>query len=182
MSTPGTLARHVDYRRLAASRAVVEGAVELSTLARVQAEMAVRAKLGENVTVHLEFSEDGQRRVHVAGAIEATLTLECQRCLEPFDNPMSLDVAGIVVGDDEAAANVPRADEPILADGEKLDLHTLVSDELLLAMPSVARCSRPECLSQHEAGATLPDSTKETENFKSKDNPFAVLSELKRDN
>jgi len=182
MNTLGTLARHVDYRRMAAGRASVDGTVELSTLPRVLAETAAEAEHGGVVTTRLEFSEDRQRRVHVAGTIEATLTLECQRCLEPFDELMSLDVAGIVVGDDEAAANVPRADEPILAGDDTLDLHALVSDELLLAMPGVARCRRPECVSRHDAGPTLPDSEAETENFKSKDNPFAMLSQLKRDN
>ncbi|GAB3685920.1 YceD family protein [Salinisphaera aquimarina] len=176
MNTPGTLAHHVDFRRLATQQREIDGELYLSQLPRMIAEMAAGADASGAVRVHLRFSEDGQRRVNVAGSIETTLTLTCQRCLEAFDKHMSVAVAGVVVGDDDAAANVPRADEPILAEGDTLDLHTMVSDELLLALPPVARCGRPDCVSNYEHVAGTPEPAIDDKH----NNPFAVLGQLKR--
>ncbi|MES1925415.1 YceD family protein [Salinisphaera sp. T31B1] len=173
MSTPETLPHRVDYRRLASQRRDVNAGIELARLPRVAGETVAGSDTDRAVAVSLRFTEDSQRRVVVAGSIETTLTLMCQRCLTSFDRPMHLTVAGVVVGDDEAAANVPRADEPILADSDMLDLHALVSDELLLGLPSVARCDRAECVQQYRPRA--PESDRED----AKDNPFAVLSRLK---
>jgi len=176
MSTPGTLAHRVDYRRLATQQGRVSGEIELSRLRRVVAETVAASRAGDSVAVDLEFKEDAQRRVRVEGTIGTTLQLECQRCLKAFDQPMHVEVAGVVVGDDEAAANVPREDEPVMADGDLLDVHTLVADELLLAMPSVARCARSACRAAYVDDETPPRETKEQE----PNNPFAVLSQLKR--
>jgi len=179
MNTPVTLAHHVDYRRLAVAGREVCGEIEISRLPRVVAETAASAGHSGVAAVDLRFNEDRQRRVYVAGQIETTLTLVCQRCLTPFDSPMSVQIAGVVVADDESAASVPREDEPILADGDMLDLHALVADELLLALPSVARCERAACVSQFEHEPS--ESERQTHKPKSRDNPFAVLSQLKRD-
>lgn len=177
MNTPGKLAHHVDYRRLATQQRVIGGDVPLSQLQRVSAELAADADTGAVAKVSLQFSEDAQRRVYVAGTIEAALRLVCQRCLRPFDNPMLIDVAGVVVGDDEAAANVPRADEPILAESDSLDVYALASDELLLALPSVARCDRADCAALYERVEPEPEPAVQDK----PNNPFAALSKLKRD-
>lgn len=178
MSTPGALVRRVDYRRLATQQGRVEGGLELARLGRVAAEMADADHNDRSVAVDLVFSEDAQRRVRVEGRIDATLRLACQRCLRSFDQPMNVAVAGVVVGDDEAAANVPREDEPVLADGDLLDVHGLVADELLLAMPSVARCNAPECVAEFVTDEPPREQTKDDEKTH---NPFAVLNQLKRD-
>lgn len=176
MNEPGALTHRVDYRRLATRQGRVSGDVELSDLPRVMAEMADAACRDKSVAVDLGFDEDAQRRVYVKGTIETTLRLECQRCLRLFDAPMHVDVRGVVVANDDAAANVPREDEPVLADGDMLDLHELVADELLLAMPEVARCSAPECLMQFADNDTPAEKTTD----KKTTNPFAVLDQLKR--
>lgn len=178
MSTPRALVHRVDYRRLATHEGRIEGRLDLARLDRVAAE-TIDVRAGDTpVDVDLVFREDAQRRVHVEGDISATLQLECQRCLNAFDHPMNVDVAGVVVGDDAAAANVPREHEPVLADGDMLDVHALVADELLLALPSVARCSRPECAAQY-VDNDMP--RRDVQNDEERSNPFAVLSQLKRD-
>ncbi|MES1930093.1 hypothetical protein SADO_12598 [Salinisphaera dokdonensis CL-ES53] len=176
MNRLGTLAHRVDYRRLATQQGRASGEIELSRLPRVTAEMAGAARDGDTIAVDLEFKEDAQRRVRVEGTIDTTLLLECQRCLQVFDESMHVDVAGVVVGDDDAAANVPRDDEPVMADGDLLDVHALVADELLLAMPSVARCARPACSAAYVKDEAPRRETKEQE----PNNPFAVLNQLKR--
>lgn len=177
MSEPGTLVHDVDYRRLATQRRQITGTIALARLPRVGAVSACKPAEGDTVAVDLLFFEDAQRRVRVEGRIQTTLRLTCQRCLREYDQPMDAPVAGVVVGDDEAAANVPRADEPVLADGDTLDVHALVSDELLLALPGVERCDRDDCRAQYESA---PEDSDQGDEEKRK-NPFAVLQQLKRD-
>lgn len=177
MSTPGTLVHRIDYRRLATQRHGVEGHVAVSRLPRVAAEWAGDVDDDDRVDVDLLFFEDAQRRVYVEGRIRTALRLTCQRCLRPYEQTLDIPVFAVVVGDDEAAARVPRADEPVVAAGDRLDLYTLVSDELLLAMPSVARCDRGDCRSRFERAPC----SHAPGHAHRQDNPFAVLSQIKRD-
>lgn len=176
MNEPGTLAHHVDYRRLATQRRDVSGAIALGRLPRVAAACARRPGKDEHLEADLRFFEDGQRRVRVEGSIRTTLTLICQRCLRDYVQSMDTPVAGVIVGGDEAAANVPRADEPVLADGDTLDLHALVSDELLLALPNVGRCDRADCRSRYAVEPETPAPEADDRQF-----PFAGLDRLTRD-
>lgn len=180
MSTPELLARRVDYRRLATQNGRVAGTIELARLPRIRAEMADDARDRSPIRVDFRFFEDAQRRVRLEGEVDTTVRLRCQRCLRPFDHPMVVAVAGIVVADDDAAANVPREDEPVLADGDVLDVHATVVDEVLLALPAVARCTRSDCVARF-ADNSVPESVPTTETESRTHNPFAVLKQLKRD-
>src|SRR5699024_1239671 len=131
MSVP----EHVEYRRCAVQRQTLAGAVPLSGMARLAA--AVHRLPQQQAQVQLAFAEDDQRRVRLAGRVVAPVQLLCQRCSTAFVYEVDTAVAGVVVADDAAAATVPHADEPILADGDMLNIQALVEDELLLALPMV---------------------------------------------
>lgn len=135
------------------------------------------ADSGVPVDVSLLLNEDAQRRVVLTGRVQAKLMLACQRCLQPTEQVIEVDVAGIVVASDEAAAAVPREWEPILADGDMLDGHALIDDELLLALPMTVQCDRPECRAAYDNEQDTPEDSPARE----KPNPFAVLASLKRD-
>jgi uncharacterized protein len=175
MNELAVLAHRVDYRRLATQQGRASGETQLCELPRVFAETADAVCRHDTIAVDLGFEEDAQRRVVVEGTIDTTLRLQCQRCLRHFGAPMHVEVRGVVVADDDAAANVPREDEPVLADGELLNVHELVADELLLAMPNVARCGAPECVARYADG-DAPERQKTNDKTT---NPFAVLDQLK---
>ena len=130
MSKTGTIPRRIDYRRAAFDRADLAGVLTLSALPRTQAVCVERHET--DVAVEMGFEEDAQRRVIVEGRASAHLKLPCQRCLEAADVALDTPIRGMAVADDTAAASVPRDWEPMLADGQTLDLHALVDDELLL--------------------------------------------------
>lgn len=174
MKRPGTLAESLDYRRLALSGQTLDGELYLWQLPRTLA--TILSEGDRRVGVELRFSEDSQRRVRLAGEATGQLTLRCQRCLEPFETTVSAVIAGVVVADDNAAAGVPREDEPIMAEEDTLDVHALIDDEMLLALPQVARCERPACQSEYEV-----DESSESAVEDEKTNPFAALEALKRD-
>src|SRR5699024_10551094 len=115
----------------------------LSQLPRVRDAVVGDSKAP--IAVSLVFEEDAQRRVMISGCVETELMLECQRCLQPVRSLVSATVAGMVVVTDDAAAMVPRSQEPVMAEGESLDLHELVEDEILLALPMTVQCDRPAC-------------------------------------
>ena len=114
--------------------------------------------------------------VRPALSIDASteVTLECQRCLQPM--PLPLTIARrifFVDGEDAAAALDLDSDDDVLALPPSLDLHQLLEDELLLALPVVPRhdvCAVPL------APSTGEDALAETE----REHPFAALAALKR--
>lgn len=175
MSSEQQLTRRVPFRQSALDKARFAGVVTLADLPRTRD--AVTADSGAPVEVSVAFDEDTQRRVIVSGGAKTSLTLACQRCLEPTERAMAIDVDGIVVVSDAEAAAVPRAWEPIMADSETLDLHALIDDELILALPMTVQCDRPECRAAYES----KQETSEPAPTREKPNPFAVLSSLKSD-
>jgi uncharacterized protein len=176
MNASVPLIQWVDYRRLASQRDTIVGQLHLGALPRVVAATLDAADSQRPVEVELALAEDSQRRVRISGRARTRLSLRCQRCLRPFSATLAPAVAGVVVIDDAAAADLPRADEPILAAGDRLDVYALIADELLLALPIVARCHRHDCCARYDQ--PLAD---ESEAAEEKSNPFAVLQTLKRD-
>jgi len=115
-----------------------------------------------------------QARLHLVAA--ATVTRECQRCLKPMALALTVDRRFLFAADEDSAAaldaDLDEADVLVLA--PRLDLHELVEDELLLALPIVPRHDRcPEPLLSSAGGA-------ETLEAATPAHPFAALAALKR--
>lgn len=175
MSSEQSLTRHIDYRRSALSQAQLSGSLSLSELSRT-AEVVVPGSDAE-VAASIVVDEDAQRRVKLSGRVQTTLVLPCQRCLQPTEQPIDVVIGGIVVASDEAAAAVPREYEPIMAGDGTLDLHALVDDELLLALPMTVQCDRPDCRAVYDREPEPPAEPSTSD----KPNPFAALASLKSD-
>lgn len=113
--------------------------------------------------------------------VDATLTLECQRCLQPMAVPLSIERRlRFVEGEDEAARLDEELEEDVLALTHRLDLRALVEDELLLALPLVPR---------HETCPQLPDALRPADAARAGDgavpepaaeHPFAALAALRQ--
>ncbi len=104
---------------------------------------------------------------------QTTLKLECQRCLQPVETELGIDRwFHFVPGEDAAAQMDADSEDDVLALTRALDLHELVEEELLLALPLVPR--HPACpaplLAPSEVQDPEPDQV----------NPFAALAALKR--
>jgi len=120
-------------------------------------------------------SVEAQPWLHVRA--RTRLTLVCQRCLGPLDTTLEVDRwMRFVHGEEAAAALDAEIEDDVLALERMLDLHELVEDELILAMPLVprheGRCPVPLPLPSQEEEA-VPEPTRRS--------PFAVLEALKRD-
>ncbi|MGH8795765.1 MAG: YceD family protein [Caldimonas sp.] len=104
---------------------------------------------------------------------EAKIPLQCQRCLAPVDVALAIGRKFLFVPGEDAAAQLDAIrDDDVLAMTRALDLHELVEDELLLALPLVPlhdACLAPLSIAAGEGAA--PE----------RPNPFAALAALKRD-
>lgn len=170
----GPIPAHIEPHKLIDRSIVLEGTVSASKMPRLSALLDAPA---EDVQVKLSFSRDEQGVHAMHGHYQVDAALICQRCLEQVVVPLDSECDVGFVSSDEAARNLPRNYEPVILDDEKLDLHALIEDELLLALPAVPMHPTGTC--QHPPGYQ-PD-TPEPEEEAEKPNPFSVLAKLKRD-
>lgn len=170
------LPHHVDALKLCQQRAQVSGAVGLTDLPRVAAQLhTVEGK----AQAELVFDVDEQARRTIKGRIQASLQLVCQRCLESITVTVQPELSLALVWNDEQAGNLPRWLDPVLMEEPELDLYGIVEDELLLAMPLVASHEKGAC-SPPPVSAVPTDSGKSVgESAEKKENPFQVLASLK---
>ena len=106
--------------------------------------------------------------------VEATLPMLCQRCLTPVDVPLQVERSFRFVADEATAEALDdEAEEDLLAISREFDLHGLIEDELLMALPVVP--SHEECPVPVVMASSDEDfAAASTE----KPNPFAALAGL----
>lgn len=106
---------------------------------------------------------------------EAALPMTCQRCLQPVMEALAVDRwFRFVSSESEAAELDETAEEDVLVLNRRFKLLELIEDELLLALPLIARhetCPVPLPFDAPDTHADEPDE---------RPNPFAVLEALKK--
>lgn len=170
----GPIPEFIDPRRLADRGVTLQGKISADRLPRLLA--AVNAVIDE-VNVDLSFTRDEQGLPVLRGHYQARVEMICQRCLEGVTLPLDSQCEVGFVVSDEAAKQLPRHYEPVIVDDEKLNLLSLIEEELLLALPAVPMHPLEKC--QHPDGF-VPDEEAEEE-AQERPNPFSVLAKLKRD-
>ena len=118
-------------------------------------------------------TEGGQMWMHLQ--VQATFPMVCQRCLGPVDVPLQVDRSFRFVADEATAEALDdEVEEDLLALSRELDLHELIEDELLMALPVVPR---------HDECPTPVPMASSDEDFEAAEaerpNPFAALASLR---
>ena len=107
---------------------------------------------------------------------DALVPLICQRCLQPFVAALRVDQhLRFVRNEDEAARLDEESEEDVLTLPPRLDLHALIEDELILALPLVPmhlECPQPLL----QGGLQVPVDEPEP----AAAHPFAALAALRR--
>ena len=176
---------------LATQGRTIEGEIPLADLTRLSTlarspqsrdDASVDTEGSVEFTLCFDIDESGAPRI--GGNVSTTLRLQCQRCMEEMDYPLTLNVKLGIVPSREAAANLPDSFDPLVVSGDETTITSILEDELILALPIVAmheieNCSEDRASSsgsenlEQEAGQkNLPSSKRE--------NPFAVLAQLKK--
>lgn len=138
----------------------------------------------EDFTVQLAFTRSIGGRPMIKGYVRGNILLECQRCLQPvhlaFDAP--IQVALTTFESDERPEQ--EGLEAWLVEDERLFIQDFVEDEILLALPLVAK--HEQCEPVRKLIEALPSdepvATSEQTDTKAnaKKNPFAVLKDWKK--
>ncbi len=170
----------IDPRVFAQSSGRLAGTDVLARYGRILQECEGR---GAEVPVswlalgELREAAPGQHQVWLHLRVDATLPMVCQRCLDQVEVPLSVDRSFRFVADEAtAAAQDDDVEEDLLVLAAEFELQQLVEDELLLALPLIARhdvCPGPVRLTAADPGfdAAAPE----------RPNPFGQLARLKRD-
>lgn len=117
--------------------------------------------------------EAGEAWLHLQA--QATLPMVCQRCMGPVDMPLAVDRSFRFVADEATAEALDDdTEEDLLAISREFDLHALIEDELLMALPVVPRhdiCPEPVPMKVVDADFEAASAEKP--------NPFAALAGLR---
>ena len=148
-----------------------EGEVALAELTRLDELLyGQRGEQSGGVTVRFEFTRNEFGTMMLIGQLRAGLELQCQRCLKPLTVEIEQDIELMI----DAGVEVVRGSslDAIDSDEGYVDIFEVVEDELILALPLVALHEDTAC-NEHWPAADAKDDAGE------KDNPFAVLRQLK---
>jgi uncharacterized protein len=169
--------RRLDMAAFAAADGELSGELALEGLARLAESVIGMEPPGAPV----HWQAEGRMRSVAGGEAEtwlhlssqACVSLRCQRCLQPMAAPLDVDRWIRFVRDAaEAEALDAELEDDVLELPRQLDLHELIEDELLLALPLVPRhevCPEP-----------LPQGSDPEVDVPERPNPFAALEQLKK--
>ncbi len=168
-------ARQVDPYKLADQHATIHRELPLASFPRV---VEVLGECSGLVHVEMQFYRDEQRRCIVQGHLQTQAEVVCERCLNPVEQPVVSDFTLCVVVSDEAARDIPKDYDPLIIEGQTLEIGDMVEEEILLALPMFSYHDDPQCgVGMKPVAPELPDEG--LENKVQKPNPFEVLSTLK---
>ena len=140
--TPWSEPLEVD--RLADGGADVDFAVPLAELAGLR---SLRAGVGGSLQGHARFARE--QGMPVADlAFSGTVSLQCQRCLQPMERPLERVSRIALIASEDEAGRVPVEREPVLAPGGRISIGELLTEELLLLLPIVPLHEERECASE----------------------------------
>jgi len=174
MSIPphkSALPRRIDARKLVQREQQLDGTVPRDELPRL---VASTESVKGDVAVTLAFARDLQRNQVATGHLQLEVELLCQRCLQPVSEQIEADIAWGFVWSEEQGKSLPKSLDPVIQDGDELDLYQVLEDEILLNLPMVAFHDE-ECVSKE----TFQSSGGKPEAVEQQENPFKVLEQLK---
>jgi uncharacterized protein len=169
-----TLPESVDAWRMVSARRSFEGTLPIAVMSRL---CEVLASADGVVRYELDFGRDGFGTDYVDVRAQASLTLICQRTLEPFVLPVVVDTRLGLIKQERDEAGLPPDCEPLLvAEDGRLNPADVIEDELLLVLPLVPvnpDSSLPDEVTGHDPEEDSAGSGRS-------ENPFAILRELKK--
>lgn len=166
----------IEARRWIEQGLSLSGVLPLAQLERLDELLVDQAG---DASLSLVGSRDQQGLGILTGRVQASLSLQCQRCL----GPVRIEVdSGFTLFPLTEAQEIqqtltwPDEYEPVVIDENGMvDLQQLIEEELLLALPTVARHAPDECQMSTQFGQ-LPAEAEQQLDLKK--NPFAVLKSL----
>lgn len=163
------LPARVDIARQVQAQFTYKGSLPLASMRRLLGSLA--SSEGE-VRYKVAFGKDDFGISWLELIVEAGLPLVCQRTLETFMYPVSIDQRLGLIADEADETGLPEGYEPLLVPDGHLAIADVIEDELILALPVVPM----------KPGAPLDwnDGSDEASADIEPVNPFGVLGSLKK--
>jgi uncharacterized protein len=161
----------VDAWRMVSARRSFYGHLSVAQLTRLADALAAP---GGTIAYDIEFDRDELGVAYIALRAQGELTLICQRTLEPFAMPVSVDTRLGLITREEDEAGLPPGYEPLLLEAAEIRPADVIEDELLLALPLIP--VKPGLEESDLGWSTDPEQTETPQ----RPNPFAALSSLKK--
>lgn len=165
------LPERIEPLRLADAGRRFEGSIDLAGLARLVPLLVTDEG---QLQVSLEFDRDEAGIRYLAGQVRGRLRLICQRCMQPLDFEVDNRFRLGLVHGEEDGQRLPPSYEPLIVASEPMPTAQIVEDEVLLALPIVVMHQEPHPCAAPKQVEPLPEGMQ-------RENPFAVLAQLKRD-
>ena len=155
-----------------AQKGCFEGEIALSELKRLGELLQLddAGVDGRNIALNFEFLRSEFDVPMLAGRLQTSLELECQRCLKPLEFPMDVDFRLLIDASDELLSQ--SSEDTLYSDAGYIDIAEVVEDELILAIPLVAMHEDTACNENWRVSELQAETPV-------KENPFAVLQQLK---
>lgn len=169
------LGEFIEPHSLAGKGRTLRGQLPVSSLERLCQSLHDEKGV---VDVLLHFDKDVVGQPNVAGRLATTLQLKCQRCMQAMTFDVSVDVHLGLVRTQKQTESLPDNYDPLMITDEPITAAKIVEDELILALPLVALHELKDC----PAAATVTvEQDAQDEVAPQRENPFAVLAELKKE-
>ena len=136
---------YVDTRKAFHEGAAVSGNLSLKKLELFQEYLS--APVGSvKVELFFRIAESGQRQI--TGRVAASVQVYCQRCLAPLGIELADDIRLVLLKDEAKAADLEPSFDPLICEGFKLELATVIEEQLILSLPIVSYHPKGECVSE----------------------------------
>ena len=165
------LRRRYQVQREVARNGYFEGRIPLAGLTRLDGLLhhGTNSDHGADIVVQFDFRRNELGTAMLAGQLQTSLELECQRCLESLCLPLHQEIELLIDADEDLVRGSGM--ETIFSEDGYIDIYSVVEDELILAIPLVALHEDTDC-NEHWPVADQGDS-------QTRQSPFAVLRQLK---
>jgi len=157
----------IEPLKLAQMGSHLKGQVALAKMTRLHNSLC---DFQGNVEIDWLFSIDKKHHPTILGNLQAQLILQCQRCLQPMQWLIDKSLALTFLTNEQDEEILPTGYEAITWTGASIQLMALIEDELILALPIIAK--HDKCPSnEYKLSENIND------NFQH--NPFHILGTLK---
>jgi uncharacterized protein len=164
------LRRRYQAQKEVARNGYFEGDIAISELERLDGLLHHGRQGGEGkIFVRFEFVRNELGAAKLVGHLQASLQLECQRCLESMSLPLQQDIALLIDADDDLVRD--SGTDTIYSEDGFIDIYSVIEDELILAIPLVALHEDAGCNENWPVATKVEGETRQ--------NPFAILRQLK---
>ena len=165
------LRRRYQVQKEVARNGYFEGQIPLSELTRLDGLLhrGANSSHDADIVVQFEFLRNELGVAMLSGQLQASLELECQRCLDSLCLPLRQEFELMIDADEDLVRDSSM--ETIFSEDGYIDIYSVIEDELILAIPLVTLHEDTDC-NEHWPVAGKGDS-------ESRQSPFEVLRQLK---